>query len=128
MFHYCFCFNFEVIIDPYPAKSSSSSTVDQFWSSFVPVDEGGQIHPIPNMTIFTPYCHFDQLRASSFFKPIFLISISTWFFQVFLGHPLLLWPFTLKHNTFLKMSSFSLLKTCPYQCTPFAFICQRIYC
>ena len=64
--------------------------VDQFWSSFVPVDEGGWIHPIPDMTIFTPFHHFDRLRAFSFFKPIFLISSSTWFFQVFLGHPLLL--------------------------------------
>ena len=73
------------------------------------------------MTIFIPFRHFNRLRASSFFKPILINLI---FYLIFPGLPRpspLLWPSTMKHNTFLKTSSSSLLKTCPYKRKLFAF-------
>ena len=99
-----------------PATNIVVVVADQFWSGFVPVDEGGWIHPISDMTIFTPFRHFDRLRASSFFKLIFLISSSTWFFQGFLGCPLVIWPSTLKHNTFLMLIGFKLATTAACKC------------
>ena len=63
------------------SSSSSSNRPDQFWSGFVPVDEDGEMHPIRDMTIFTPFCLFDQLGSSSFSIPVFLILSSTWFFS-----------------------------------------------
>ena len=59
-------------------------------------------------------------NASSFFKPTLLLSFSTCIFHVF-GCPRFLLPFTSNSNAFLKTCPSSLLNTCPYHLTPFAF-------
>ena len=65
--------------------------------------------------------HLAQFNASSFFKPTLLLSFSTCIFHVFLGRPRFLLPFTSNSNAFLKTCPSSLLNTCPYHLTPFAF-------
>ena len=99
--------------------SWSWSSSIQFWAGFIPVNEGGWIYPtLPGIT---PTLHLARFFASSFFKPTLLLSFSTCDLHVFLGRPRFLFPFTLNSNAFLKTWPSSLLNTCPYHLTPFAF-------
>ena len=50
---------------------SSSSSI-QFWSGFIPVNEGGRIYPTLPAISPTPTLHLAQFFASSFFKPTLL--------------------------------------------------------
>ena len=84
-----------------------------------PINKDGQIHPIPSAIACTRSLHLSRLRASSFFKPIFSVSSSTCFFQVFFGCPHFLLPLTSRFRATLKTLSSSLLSTCPYHLTPF---------
>ena len=59
--------------------------------------------------------------ASFFSKPMLLLSFSTCVFHVFFGCPRFLLPFTSNSNSFLRTCPSSLLNTCPYHLTPFAF-------
>ena len=86
------------------------------------------VFPLAEMAGFTPFLlqflalrlHLSRLRASSFFKPIFSVSSSTCFFQVFFGRPRFLLPVTSRFRATLKTLSSSLLSTCPYHLAPFA--------
>ena len=66
--------------------NSSSSSYSVFIRCF-PFSRDGRIYPIPSAILRTPSLHLSRLRASSFFKPIFSVSSSTCFFQVFFGRP-----------------------------------------
>ena len=57
--------------------------------------------------------------ASSFCSPIWSICSSSCLFHIIFSCPCPL-PTTSKSNTLLKVSPLSLLKTCPYHCTPLA--------
>ena len=59
------------------SNSHSSSSSIQFWSGFIPVNEGGQIYPTLPAISLTPTIHLAQFFASSFFKPTLLLSLST---------------------------------------------------
>ena len=95
--------------------------VIQFLSGVVPLTDG-RIYPIPSAFARTPSLHLSRLRASSFFKPIFSVSFSTCFLQVFFGRPRFLLPLTSRFRATLKALSSSLLSTCPYHLTPFALL------
>ena len=84
-----------------------------------PLNRDGRIYPIPSAIACTPSLHLSRLGASSFFKPIFFVSSSTCFFQVFFGRPRFLLPLTSRSRATLKTLSSSLLSTCPYHLTPF---------
>ena len=94
--------------------------VIQFFIRCFPFSRDGRIYPIPSAISRTPSLHLSRLRASSFFKPIFSVSSSTCFFQVFFGRPHFLLPVTSRFRATLKTLSSSLLSTCPYHLTPFA--------
>ena len=85
-----------------------------------PFSRDGRIYPILSAIARTPSLHLSRLRAFSFFKPIFSVSFSTYFFQVFFGRPRFLLPLTSRFRATLKTLSSSLLSTCPYHSTPFA--------
>ena len=85
-----------------------------------PFNKDGRIYSIPSAIAPTRSLHLSRLRASSFFKPIFFVSSSTCFFQVFFGRPRILLPLTSRFRATLKTLSSSLLSTCPYHQTPFA--------
>ena len=93
----------------------------QFWSRFIPINEGDRIYPSLTAVSPTPTLYLARFMASSFSKPTLLLSFSTCIFHVFFGHPRFLLPFTSNSNTFLKTYPSSLLNTCPYHLTPFAF-------
>ena len=99
-------------------KSSSSI---QFWSRFIPVNRGGQIYPTATAISRTPTLHLARFKSSSLSKPTLLLSLSTCVFLVFLGRPRLILPFISNYNAFLRTCPSSLLNTCPYHLTPFAF-------
>ena len=103
-------------LQPYQTKVSSSDSV---FVQCCPFNRNGQIYPIPSAIARTPSRHLSRLRASSF-KPIFSVSSSTCFLQVFFGHPHFLLPLTSRFRATLKTLSSSLLSTCPYHLTPFA--------
>ena len=63
---------------------------------------------------------FARFKASSFFKPIFSVSSSTCFFQIFLDGPHFLLPLNSRSRLTLRTLSLSLLSTCLYHLTPFA--------
>ena len=94
--------------------------VIQFLSGVFPLAEMAGFTPFLLAISCTPSLHLSRLRASSFFKPIFSVSSSTCFFQVFFGHPRFLLPVTSRFRATLKTLSSSLLSTCPYHLTPFA--------
>jgi len=73
------------------------------------------------MVSFTPIPHFARLSASYVFNPVPLISSSTCLLYVFRGRSRCLWPSTLQLSAFLRASSLSLLKTCPYHRSLLAF-------
>ena len=98
----------------------SSSSTDSVFIWCCPFNRGGQIYPIPSVIACTPSLHLSCLRASSLFKPIFSVSSSTCFLQVFFDHPRFLFPITSRFRATLKTLSSSLLSTCPYHLTPFA--------
>ena len=56
--------------------SNSSSSI-QFWSGFIPVNEGGRIYPILPAISPTPTLYLTRFFASSFFKPTLFLSFST---------------------------------------------------
>ena len=85
-----------------------------------PFHRDDRIYPIPSAIARAPSLHLSRLRASSFFKPVFSVSSSTCFFQVFFGRPRFLLPLTSRFRATLKTLSSSLLSTCPYHLTPFA--------
>ena len=85
-----------------------------------PLNRDGRICPIPSKIACTPSLHFARFWASSFFKPIFFVSFSTCFFQLFFGRPSFLLPLTSRSRATLKTLSSSLLSTCSYHLTPFA--------
>ena len=62
-----------------------------------------------------------SIHGISFSKPTLLLSFSICVFHVFFGCPRFLLPFTSSSNAFLKTCPSSLLNTCPYHLTPFAF-------
>ena len=99
----------------------SITIIIQFWSRFIPVNEGGRIYPTLTAICPTPTLHLARFMASFFSKPELLLSFSTCVFHVFFGPPRFLLPYTLNCNTFLKTCPSSLLNTCPYHLTPFAF-------
>ena len=101
------------------ANVSSSSSSIQFWSGFIPVNEGGRIYTTLPAISPTPTLHLARFFASSFFKPTLLLSFSTCDLHVFLGRPCFLFPFTSNSNAFLKTWPSSLLNTCLYHLTPF---------
>ena len=92
----------------------------QFWSVFNPVNGGGRIYPT-----FAAICPTPTLHLAQF---VFL-QINTLALLLHLSLPCLLWssssPLALhfKHqvNAFLKTCLSSLLNTCLYHLTPFAF-------
>ena len=100
--------------------SSSSSSIYSFFIRCCPLNRDGRIYPIPSAIARTPSLHFARFRASSFFKPIFSVSSSTCFFQVFCGRLHFLLPLTSRFRATLKTLSSSLLSTCPCHLTPFA--------
>ena len=105
-------------------RCSSSS-----YSVFIrccPFSRDGRIYLIPSAIALTPSLYLSRLRASSFFKPIFSVSSSTYFFQVFFGRPRFLLPVTSRFRATLKTLLSSLLSTCPYHLTPFAVANQSI--
>ena len=69
----------------------------------------------------TPTLHLAGFMTSFFSKPTLLLSFSTCIFHAFFGHPHFFLPFTSNSNTFHKTCPSSLLNTCPYHLTPFAF-------
>ena len=85
----------------------------QFWSSFIPVNEGGQIYPTLPAISPTPTLHLARFFASSFFKPTLLLSFSTCDLHVFLGRPRFLFPFQI---CFLccKVQSFKVFQSSKY--------------
>ena len=83
----------------------------QFWSGFIPVNEGGRIYPTLPAISPTPTLHLAQFFASSF-KPTLLLSFSTCDIHVFLGPPRFLFPFTTITSTL-----FHLLCVTVYICT-----------
>ena len=94
--------------------------VIQILSGVVPLTEMAGFTPIPSAIVCTLSLHLSHLRASSFFKPIFSVSSSTCYFQVFFGHSCFLLPLASRFRATLKTLSSSLLSTCPYHLTPFA--------
>ena len=101
------------------ATKNSCSSYSVFIRCF-PLSKDGWIHPIPFAIACTPSLHLFRLRATFFFKPIFSVSSSTCFFQVFFGRPRFLFPLTSRSIATLKTLSSSLLSTCSYHLTPFA--------
>ena len=91
----------------------------QFWSRFIPVNGGGQIYPTLTAISPSPTLHLTRFKASSFSKPTLLLS--SCIFLIFFDHSCFLLPFTSNSNTFLKTCPSSLLNTCRYHLTPFAF-------
>ena len=98
-------------------ESSSSSYSVFIWCCSLSRD--GWIYPVLLAIACTPSFHLSHLRASSF-KPIFSVSSSTCFFQVFFGHFRFLFPLTLKFRATLNTLLSFLLSTCPYHLTQFA--------
>jgi len=92
-----------------------------FESDFVPVERSGRIYLLSTRKYLYTFLHLTQLRASSFRKPIPLISSSTCLLHVFRSRLRFLWPSILKLSALLDASSSSLLKTCPYHRTLLAF-------
>ena len=86
---------------------------------YCPFSRDGRIYHIPSAIARTPFLHLSRLRASFFFKPIFSVSSSTCFFQVFFGRPRFLLPLTSRFRATLKTLSSSLLSTCRYHLTLF---------
>ena len=97
-----------------------SSSSDSVFIRCCPFSRDGRIYPIPSAIARTPSLHLSCLGASSFFNPIFSVSSSTCFFQVFLGRPRFLLPLTSRFRATLKTLSSSLLSSCSYHLTPFA--------
>ena len=100
-----------------PSKVCSSDSV---FIRCCPFNRDSRIYPIPSAIARTRSPHLSRFRASSFFKPIFSVSSSTCFFQVFFGRPRFLLPLTSRFRATLKTLSLSLLSTCPYHPTPSA--------
>jgi len=90
--------------------------VVQFWSRSFPIKQGRLNLP--------PFWH-DQLYP--IFPSCSIIKVSSFCnliqSNLFCGHPCFLWPYSLKPSEFLRASSPSVLKTCPYHRTLFAY-CQ----
>ena len=93
------------------SNSSSSNSSVFIWCC--PLSRDGRIHPIPSTIAHTPSLHLSRFMASSFFKPIFSVSPSTCFLQVFFGRSRFLLPLTLRSRAILKTLSSSLLSICP---------------
>ena len=93
----------------------------QFQSGFLPVSEGGWIHLIPSAIALTPSLHLVRSAASSVFKPTFFTLSSTCLLLVIFGRPRFRFPFTSIIFVFFSILSSSLLITCPYHFTPFAY-------
>ena len=53
----------------------------QFWFGFIPVNGGGRIYPTLTAISPTPILNLAWFKTSSFSKPIFLLSFSTYVFQ-----------------------------------------------
>ena len=96
--------------------------VIQFFIRCCPFRRDGWIYPILSAIACTPSLHLSRLRASSFFKPIFSVSSSTCFFQVFFGRPHFLLPFTSRFRATLKTLLSSLLCTCSH------YLSNSIHC
>ena len=80
-----------------------------------------QIYPTLTAISSTPTLHLAWFMASSISKPtLILFSFPTYIFHVFV-RPCFLLPFTSNSNAFCKTCPSSLLNTCPYHLTPFAF-------
>ena len=102
--------------------TSSHHHQSNFWSGLILVNVGDRIYPTLTAAISpTPTLHLAWFMASSFSKPTLLLSFSTCVFHVLFGHPRFLLPFTSNSNAFLKTCPSSLLNTCLYHLTPFAF-------
>ena len=70
----------------YPTDEQLSSSLSiQFWSGFIPVNEGGRIYLTLSAISPTSTLHLARFFASSFFKPTLLLSFSTCDLHVFLG-------------------------------------------
>ena len=91
-----------------------------------PLSRDGRIHPIFSSIACTPSLHLSLFRGPFFFKPIFSVSSSTCFFQVFFDHPRFLLPLTSRSRATHKTLLPSLLSTCPHYLTPFAVANQSI--
>ena len=99
----------------YPSSSSSSPV----FIRCCPLSRNGRIRPILSAIARTPFLHLPQFRAFSTLKPLFSVSSSTCFFQVFFGRPRFLLPLTSRSRAILKTLPSSLLSTCPHHLTPF---------
>ena len=69
----------------FKVQGFGSSSSDSVFIRCCPFSRDGQIYPISSAIACTPSLHLSRLRASFFFKPIFSVSSSTCFFQVFLA-------------------------------------------
>ena len=96
-----------------------SSSYSVFIRCFA-LSRDSRIYPISSAIARTPSLHLSRLRATSLFKPLFSVSSSTCFSQVFFGRPRFLLPLTSRFRATLKTLLPSLLSTCPYHLTPFA--------
>ena len=84
---------------------------------YCPLSRDGWIYPSPSTIALTL---FFTLVDSRHPPPIFSVSSSTCFFQVFFGCLHFLLSLTSRSRPTLKILSSSLLSTCPYHLTPFA--------
>ena len=86
------------------------------------MSKGGWMHLIPSAIALTPSLHLTRSVASSTLNSIFFKLSSTCLFQVCFGRPDFRCPFTLLMLVaFFKMFSSSLLTSCPYYLTSFAY-------
>ena len=95
----------------------------QFWSWFIPVNGGGWIYPTLAAISPTP-------TSSCLIQGILLFQTNALALFLHLRLPHLLWssllPFALHFNAFIKICPSSLLNTCPYHLTPFAFAISHL--
>ena len=83
--------------------------------------KGGRIHLIPSGIALTPYFHLVRFAAFSTSNPIPFTLSSICLPHICFGLPRYRCPFTAGINVFFRTLSYSLLTTCPYRLTPFAF-------
>ena len=92
----------------------------QFLSGVVPLPEMAGFTPISFAIACTSSFHWSRFRASSFFKPIYTVSSSTCFFQVFFGRPRFVLPLTSRSRATVIALPSSLLSSCQHHLTPSA--------
>ena len=104
---------------------NQSINQSNFDPGFIPL---AGIYPTLTAISPTPTLHLARFKVSSFSKPTLLLSFSTCIFHAFFGCPHFLLPFTSNSNAFVKTCPSSLLNTCSYPLTPFAFAIWTTVC